>query len=144
MTWKGFSAGLKHAVENRIQHWSRKAHAVCSHMTCHSLWKSLCVPEHEDRARCLTSALLLLSFRILQKWVSNASDLRHPQRCYHKGHKYYEATSPRGKIKKEGIFPTVSSLYAQFQIKLLSISAHTTFADIKKASFLICHALDRQ
>lgn len=61
---------------------SRKALAVHSHMTCHSLWQSVCVLEHEGWVRCFMSALLLLSSNTLQRWVSNASDLRHPENSY--------------------------------------------------------------
>lgn len=65
---------------------SRNAVAVHSHMTCHSLWKSLRVLEHEGWGRCFRSALLLLSSDLLQRWVSNASDLRHPEISYQERH----------------------------------------------------------
>lgn len=81
MTWGGFSAALKHAVENRIELRVAGAekHRPCILMTCHSLWKSLCAPEHEEWLRDFMSTLLLLllSSPVLQRWARNAYDLRH-------------------------------------------------------------------
>lgn len=82
-----FSTGLNQAVEDSaLSGTSRKAHAVRSHMTCCSLWKSLCVPEHEDGVKCFLSASLLLSFNTRKKWTA-MPDQRHQQR-----HKCYQAT----------------------------------------------------
>ena len=92
---------------------SRKAHAARSHMTCHSLWKSLCVPEHEDWVKHLMPALWLLSFSILQKWVSNASDLRHPACCYQNVTNTTKL-HPRGKT--ENFFPQFEVYTPSFRL----------------------------
>lgn len=73
---------------------SRKAHAVHSHMTCRSLWKSLCVPEREGGVKWFLSASPLLGFNTRKKWTA-MPDQRHQQR-----HKRYEVTSQRHKFQK--------------------------------------------
>lgn len=72
---------------------SRKAHAVHSHMTCCSLWKSLCVPEREGGVKWFLSASPLLGFNTHKKWTA-MPDQRHQQR-----HKCYQVTSKRQKFQ---------------------------------------------
>lgn len=132
MTWGGFSAALKHAVENKLQHWVAGAekHMQCILMTCHSLWKSLCAPEHEEWLKYFMS---MLGSSVLQKRAGNTYEAA--ECCFTEGTNTVELYL-RGKNLKRHFSTAFSSNETSGHFCLYHLCWYG------KVSFLIWHILD--